>query len=487
MDACFAHDGHGTCGGIKDDNGKWNTAAHRDRIVWFGEEELRTLSEAFEDGADWQSVKLTSIHSQEIIEVLEKFAKFPKHVRDFQTIISGGFHETNAVDDRIIKKITVPARLEQYEFIVKGPQFYIANPLYKTPREKCILNSDYDNVDLSYISDRYEGRTNFVPALSITEYKKQIKGFLCGQKDGVPQYEEWVDYYKLAFRSQLSQAGERTLICALLPRRSAHIHAVISAAFRNGNDCVDMAALSSSIVLDFYMKTVAAGGLFPSRMYSFPLGTPPKYQSALYLRTLLLNCLTRPYAELWEEMWREDYKLQTWSLEDSRLKPFDTLTREWTWDIPLRNYFERRQALVEIDVLSAMALGLSLRDLETMYSIQFPVLKANEQDTWYDRRGGIVFTCSSGLKGVGVDRPTWERIRHLREGETYTHTIDPQKSELYSGRQVTYYAPFTRCDRIADYRRAWQHFSQVYACTDEKKSLILQNKILERKETLWQE
>lgn len=25
-----------------------------------------------------------------------------------------------------------------------------------------------------------------------------------------------------------------------------------------------------------------------------------------------------------------------------------------------------------------------------------------------------------------------------------------------------YYAPYTRCDRIADYRRAWAHFEKIY-------------------------
>lgn len=460
VDGCFAHDGSGTCGGIMDDDHRWNTAAHRDRIVWFGEEELRTLSQVFEDGADWHSAKLVSIQSREIVDVLEKFAKFPKHLSDCQTIISRCFDETNAVDDGIIKRETVKADVEHYKFIVKGPQFFVANPLYKTPRERCVLNSDYDNIDLSAIDDNYEGGTNFIPALGIPEYKSQIRGFQCGQEDGVPQYEDWVDYYKLAFRSMLSQAGERTLICAFLPRGSAHIDAVISVVFRKYKDSVEMAALCSSIVLDFYTKTIAANKLHPSRMQSFPIGVENKYQSALYLRILLLNCLTRRYAELWEAMWRDDYKLQTWSVDDSRLKPFATLTREWAWDVPLRNYFERRQALVEIDVLGAMALGLSLRDLETIYNIQFPVLRKYEQDTWYDTLGNIVFTRSTGLKGIGVDSATWNAIRHKAAGETYVHTIDPQKSELYGGRQVTYHAPFTRCDRIADYRRAWQHFEK---------------------------
>ena len=109
-----------------------------------------------------------------------------------------------------------------------------------------------------------------------------------------------------------------------------------------------------------------------------------------------------------------------------------------------------------------MSLGLSLEELESIYLIQFPVLQQNDNDTWYDLKGNIVFTCSVGLKGVGVDRAHWEQIRNQTEGETYTHTIDPAKSELYGGQQVTYYAPYTKCDRIEDYRRAWAHFEKVF-------------------------
>lgn len=38
--------------------------------------------------------------------------------------------------------------------------------------------------------------------------------------------------------------------------------------------------------------------------------------------------------------------------------------------------------------------------------------------------------------------------------------IDPAKSELYGGEQVTYDAPYTKCNRIEDYRRAWAHFEK---------------------------
>lgn len=106
-----------------------------------------------------------------------------------------------------------------------------------------------------------------------------------------------------------------------------------------------------------------------------------------------------------------------------------------------------------------------------MYRIQFPVLQQNENDTWYDSKGDIVYTCSRGLGGVGVDTKIWEQIRgeisedgmtYAGTSETYEHTIDPSKSELYGGQKVTYYAPYNRCDRIEDYRRAWAHFEKVF-------------------------
>jgi hypothetical protein len=163
---------------------------------------------------------------------------------------------------------------------------------------------------------------------------------------------------------------------------------------------------------------------------------------------------------LWERNWQEDFKNDTWSKSDKRLKPFDTLKQEWQWETPLRNWFERRQALVEIDVITAMALSLTLDELILIYNVQFPVLQQNEDDTWYDTTGNIVFTCSKGLTGVGLDRGDWDAIKDKKVGETYEHTIE--KSELYQGKKVTYFAPFEKCDRVEDYKTAWAYFEKVF-------------------------
>lgn len=468
VDACFAHDGYGLCGGKKDKNNKWNINGHKDRIVYYNEERLRVIADALEEGADWNSVKLPSIYVQEVVDVLEKFSFFKTHLSNYNCIISEGLHEVGSVDKGIMKRFTSYPQLDKYEMIYSGPHFYVGNPFYKSPRKECILNSDYDTVNTTSISDNFIPRTNYIPININEEYKHQVKGFYIKQSpDGTPEYDSWIDYYKMGFRRMIGSDSERTLSGAILLPKTMHIGGVVSVTFKSYWHLCEFASLSSSIPLDFYVKTLKITDIHANRLLPFPMGIDNKHKVALYSRILQLNCLTMAYFDLWQSCWRPEYAQEEWSLSDPRLKPFTGLTEEWTWDTPLRNYFERRQALVEIDVLAAMALGLSLKDLELIYTIQFPVLQQNENDTWYDAKGNIVFTCSSGLKGVGCERKEWEAIRgSLSEdgmtcegtAPTYVHTIDPKKSEMYGGEEVTYYAPYNKCDRIADYRRAWAFF-----------------------------
>jgi hypothetical protein len=466
IDGSFIHDGHGLAGGYKvkdESSGKmsWNTKPHANRIVHFTKKELAILAKTFEDSEDWESTKLVSIHAQEVISILEKLGEFSATVKDTLNIVSEGWHESGDVADGNIRRNTKFPDVEKFEMIYSGPHFFVGNPLYKTPREVCEINSDYDIIDHSLIDERYTARTNYIPPRIDFDYIETIKGFLIGyDDDNIPIYDNWLEYYKAGFRRMLSLTGERTLNGAILPPKTAHIHPVISVTFKDSSYLVEFMGLTSSVCLDFFIKTVGRSDLYETTIKNLPLGIAEHFKPALFVRTLLLNCLNKYYAPLWERHWQEAYLGEQWSINDPRLKAFGTLTPAWQWATPLRNWYERRQALVEIDVIVAQALGLSLEELVLMYNVQFPVLQQNEDDTWYDQTGNIVFTCSRGLTGVGVDRPIWEQIRDFTAGETYTHTIE--KSELYRGQTVVYHAPFTRCDRVEDYKVAWAHFAGVF-------------------------
>jgi hypothetical protein len=179
-------------------------------------------------------------------------------------------------------------------------------------------------------------------------------------------------------------------------------------------------------------------------------------------RTLVLNCLTANYGDLWLECFDSAFLGDRWAKSDSRLDDcrFRSLSVDWQWSTPLRTDYERRQALVEIDVLAAIELGLTLEELCAIYRIQFPVLRQNEQDTWYDRNGRIVFTCSKALPGVGFSRPEWEKVREMKSGTVSREIEDDTLPCGPRTRTITYEAPFDRCDREADYKIAWEEFEK---------------------------
>lgn len=456
IDGCFIHDGQGPCGGIKvkgdgEDGFVWNIRGHKDRIITIAEEELKLIANTFEDSDEWASAKLVGIHSISILNVLRKIGLVKEKVSSTNYLHSECWHETNAQNEGIIQRKTDFPEIDNYEVVYSGPHISIGNPFYKTPKKVCTEKAHYDVIDPELVTEGFIPRVNYFPIKSTKEYR-----LLAGEFRDI----NWLDYPKLMWRKMLSQAGERTFLPAIVFPKSAHIDGCNSLVFESNDALIQFASLSFSIPFDFYIKTTGKATLRNNVIQFLPFGIDVIFKRSLFVRTLLINCLNGNYSTFWEDNYEETFNQQSWSKPDSRLKPFNTLTPNWQWSTPLRNWFERRQALVEIDVITAMALGLTLEELILIYNVQFPVLQQNEDDTWYDTTGNIVFTCSKGLTGVGVDRPVWETIRHLKTGETHEHTIT--KSELYHGKKITYHAPFDKCDRVEDYKVAWKHFEEIF-------------------------
>ena len=279
--------------------------------------------------------------------------------------------------------------------------------------------------------------------------------------------------------------AERSLVSALIPPHITHTNSCISTSFRETDQLLDFHAICISLPMDFLVKATGASHVHVALLKSFPFPDCSRdIRSLVHLRVLALNCLTLYYSQLWSHAWNPRYRLDSWTKYDVRLRQeyFGSLDSNWVREHALRMDFERRQALVEVDVLVSMILGLSVEELISIYRIQFPVMQQYEQDTWFDANGRIVFTASKGLTSVGMPRKAirddtsyglitpstreervalgWEDVRNLREGIITREVLDNTQPSGPVSRIIEYHAPFDRCDRESDYRVAWAEFER---------------------------
>ena len=524
IERCYAHDGKGIAGGIKDDIGNWNVAGHADRIVHIGDTQLAVFGKLYDlSGTPPRRARLPGLHAGQLYSVLTKLADFPRRLSD----LGEGYFSTQHWNEKlqqddgtIIRNSDRSASFATTldEWILSGPHFFLANSYYKTPNTYCNNPLAYQVLDLVTLPDDYLPRSNYRPMEDLAEYtlrtprvswseletvllswdqltpEEQVEyASQTGEFVMVPRWRQKLvtEYYRLAFRGMLSISGERTLTGAIVPKGVGHIHGVQSNAFKNSEALLNAGIVTSSIIADFFIKSTGRSNLH-STWTSLPnLET----SSSLNVRYLSLNCLTTHYASLWADSFTSNFTSQHWSQpENPRLQQdfFAVLTPEWQRNGALRTDYARRMALVEIDVLVAQALGLNLEELLLIYRVQFPVMQQNERDTWYDTNGRIIFTCNVGLSGVGLSRNAarnspdvtittpdgrvktgkygWSDISQMQEagklpaGSTITTTvIDDTQPGGPQIRTRMYTAPFELANREADYRIAWEFFAKQQA------------------------
>lgn len=471
--------------GIKDEDGKWNHKGQKDRLITLNKQVLEDIGRVFADSLT--SPVLPDIHSESLLKVMGKFAHIPKRIRDLgedNYCISRMWDETGARKDGTITEFPDLQTKKPKSFkklILNGPHLNVGNPLFKTPRNPCKHNLDWVPIDLELIPDDFIPRCKYEQKCDDATYAdRQV---IC-KWDGKPFDQHW----RLAYREMVGTDSERTLTSGLYPNGVSCVHTINMLASSNMKHLLSVASSFASLPLDAYVRMLGKGHLLPELISGLPLVNYECRYVAAISRFLVLTCLTLPYRSLWDSTFSPEFIKEQWTVKSTGLDSewFARLTPEYSRNCGLRNDLMRRQALLELDVLTAQAMGLDLKDLLTLYRLRFRVMRDYEANTWYDQKGHIVFTTNAALPSVGLPRK--KRVKDAAEGISYRvngYTVDAKglgfedvkdMKEGYVEKifpdvsmtddlvmtTIRYEAPFFQMDREVNYRMAWEIFARRF-------------------------
>ncbi|KZE95371.1 hypothetical protein AVP42_00347 [Agromyces sp. NDB4Y10] len=434
------HDGSGDEPGLKDPDGRWDLRPHRSRITTVTHETLLVWHALLEDReVAVGRTRMVYATNRSTAEVLRKLSAAPR-IGQLGLEFSAGWHEKN---DRTKGYFDVSwGRVDSWqEAILQGPHLFVGNPFYKSPNPGLLSNKDWTQTDLEHVD---------ADALPVTVYKPAAP-----EAEYDAGYSHWRgrparDFFRVAWRVMVNTTNQRTLIPTIIPPGAAHVHAVSSLGVPDLPQLVGVAAAMSSMTNDFLVRSTAPSTLGRGVIRGL-IGLPTGSQAFLLAshRILRLNAMSRAYAALWEHGYHSAFEEDSWAGGVAYLgrRELGEVTREWTPDLPLRRDADRRQALVEVDAISAIAFGLSADELCSIYRAQFAVLYGYDRNShFYDANGRLVPNSV-----LTVWRQRGDAIS--QEERTATHPA--------SGIDYTYELPFVTLDREADMRRAYAHFEQI--------------------------
>ena len=135
---------------IKSEDGKWNIAGHRDRIVRVTDAALAVFAQLYdEQGTPPRRARLPALHAGALQGVLDKLAAYPRRLAD----LGDDYFSTEMWDETMQQKDgTIHRRTsgdngfvtDASDWVLSGPHFFLANPFNKTPRRVCTANGHYD-------------------------------------------------------------------------------------------------------------------------------------------------------------------------------------------------------------------------------------------------------------------------------------------------------------------------------------------------------
>lgn len=249
--------------------------------------------------------------------------------------------------------------------------------------------------------------------------------------------------------------GERTLISSLLPPGTTHVDGCFSAgkSDRHPTAIALVAAFASSMLSDFSIRAVPKKHIRAPQFERLAFAADFCFHRPLLVRILRLTCLTAAYADLWESVYDSAFRSDDWTFEGYATQfRLGQVERVWNPATPLRRGLDRRQALVEIDALVALAVGVTADELTTIYRTHFPVLAGYDRSQYiFDANGRLV------PKRILSE---WRR----RQGNYGEFALD-ELTQAHPGSNVPYeyQLPFRSLDREADLRAAYSEFERRFA------------------------
>jgi hypothetical protein len=442
VERSLKHDGSGDEPGVKDPSGEWDMRPHRDRIIRVTDQTLRTWHAIMEDDSSpFRQARMVYTVNTAEAEVLEALSSRPR-ISSLELQFSRGWDESRDRRKGYFESSWgIPQSWD--DVILQGSHLYVSTPIYKIPNATLKHNTDWSVVDFEALPADYIPVTAYKPSGDRSRYNAD--------------YTHWESrparsVYRIAWRAMAANTGERTLMPAIIPPGPTHVHGVFSAGFDREKYAIICTAIGfmSSLIADFSVRAAPKSAILMSTLNRLPIAMGHPLETGLAIRTLRLNCITNGYASLWRDVFQEEFTTDQWASgkpRDNRPELGD-VTQQWTADTPLRIAEDRRQALVEIDALVALMLGVTADQLCTIYRTQFAVLYGyDHRDNVYDANGRLVPNEVLSM---------WRKKGNAISGAERTATNQ-------AGRTYIYEPPFTLLDREADMRTAYTEFEHRLA------------------------
>ncbi|MEU7778803.1 class I SAM-dependent DNA methyltransferase [Micromonospora parva] len=439
----LSHDGVGPEPGLRDLDGGWDVRPHAGRIITVTDDTLGTWHAILENSTDpVRQTRMVYTANGSVARVLAKLSH-AERISELSLQFSRGWDESrDRKNGRFATSWGTPNSWD--DVIIQGPHLFVATPMYKTPNKTMRHNQDWSATDFENLAPNAVPVTAYKPVGSRYDYDHAYTNW--GSEDDPKPAR---DFYRVAWRAMAANTGERTLIPAVIPPGAAHINGVFCVGLPAADPRLVplVAGFAGSIVADMFVRAAPKSGIYQGVFARLPIVQEHPLLDEVLVRSLRLNCVVDAYAALWGDAYTSAFERSRWTPGATTSgSPLGAVGPSWDGKTPLRVSTDRRQALLEVDVLVALMLGLTADELCTIYRTQFAVLYGYDRTTYYyDVNGRLVPNSVLSVWRKKGDRVTQEeRTATNQAGNTYTYEL-----------------PFVTLDREADMRQAYAHFERL--------------------------